>query len=189
MHHDACMWLVFAERLVVTGTMSLSFGSVDAGPHDGYAMPGGHFDVGVTLSRFRVAAELDASAWVYEDAPDEMEESGSFTRLGGSLRYYFLDIDIAGPQEEFSLMRMYMEAGLGRHTIDSASVDVTRRDVSFGIGTQQQSVLSGMTVGGRFGVRAVIADAPAQAVACRGACDARRRDIAVFFTMGFAVGK
>ena len=183
------MWLVFAEQLVVTGTMSLSFGSIDAGPHDGAAMPGGHFDLGVTLAKFRLAAEFDASVWMYEDAPDDTTESGTFTRLGGSLRYYFMDIDIAGENERFSLVRMYVEAGAGKHTIDSSSVDVTRRDLSFGFGMQQQSEASGMTFGGKYGIRAVLAEAPAPALACRGACDARRLDVAVFFTMGFTVGK
>jgi hypothetical protein len=183
------MWLVLAERLVVTSTMTFSIGSIDAGPHDGFAAPGGHFDLGVTFKKLRLAAEFDASLWSNEDAPDDLPESGSFTRFGGSLRYYFMDLDVGGGKGT-SLLRLYVEGGAGRHAIDAPSVELTRPDVSFGFGMQQQAQLGGVTLGGTFGIRVLLAEAPAPSLACRGSCEPyRRHDIAMFFTMGFAVGK
>ena len=43
------IWLVVAERLVVTGTAAFSIGTIDAGSHDGFS-PGGHFGLRVLVS-------------------------------------------------------------------------------------------------------------------------------------------
>ena len=101
----------------------------------------------------------------------------------------FMDLDVGSSKP--SLLRMYVEAGAGRHTIDAPSVEITRPDLSFGFGMQQQAELLGMTLGGTFGIRVLVAEAPAPALACR-SCEApgyRRQDFAMICTMGFAVGK
>ena len=190
------IWLVVAERLVVTGTAAFSIGAIDVGSHDGFS-PGGHFDVGATFHRFRLAAELDAGLWANEDAPDDMPESGSYRRLGGALRYYFADLDVSkkcGNDE--SLLRLYVEGGIGRQSIDAPSIEVSRPDLMLGFGMQQQAQIGSVTLGGHFGLRVLVSEAPAPNVVsatCKGAtCDPpgyRRHDLALFFTMGFAIGK
>jgi len=185
------MWLVLAERLVVTSTMTFSLGSIDAGPHDGFS-PGGHFDLGVTFKDLRLAAELDAGLWSDEDAPDDMPESGGYTRVGGAMRYYFTDLNVGNERNKQSLLRLYVEAGIGRQMIDTPSFEIDRPDLALGFGMQQQARLGKVTLGGQFGVRVLVSEAPAPSLVCRGACEApayRRHDLAMFFTMGFAVGR
>jgi hypothetical protein len=188
------IWLILAERLVVTGTATFSIGAIDAGARDGFS-PGGHFDVGATFQKFRLAAELDAGLWSDEDAPTDQPESGSYRRVGGALRYYFMDFDVGNRRTE-SLLRLYVEGGIGRQSIDAPSVELARPDLMIGFGMQQQARLGAATLGGMFGLRVLVSGAPAPHVvnvACKGAtCDPpgyRRHDLAVFFTMGFAVGK
>ena len=185
------MWLVLAERLVTTATATFSIGSIDAGTHDGFS-PGGHFDVGIGFWKLRFAGELDAGLWANEDAPDDMPESGSFHRGGAALRFYFMDLDV-GPRDEpgKSLLRLYTEAGLGKQTIDAPSYFISRNDVMLGFGMQQEAHFSKVTLGGTFGIRVLLSEAPAPGINCRGMCPTpmhRKHDIAMFFTMGLAFG-
>lgn len=188
------IWLVLAERLVVTGTAAFSFGAIDAGAHDGFS-PGGHFDVGVTLGKFRVAAELDAGLWSSEDTPSgEVPEAGSYRRVGGALRYYFWDLDPTNGRRKDNLLRLYVEGGIGRHAIETPSLEIARPDIAIGFGMQQVR-FSPVTFGGTFGIRVLVSEAPpphVAQVACKGACEPaghRRHDLGLFLTMGFAVGR
>jgi hypothetical protein len=190
------IWLVVAERLVVTGTAAFSLGAVDAGSHDGFT-PGGHFDLGATFGKFRIAGELDAGMWSNEDIPeDQAPEAGAYLRVGGSLRYYFWDLDVGNQTVKDSLLRLYVEGGIGRQAIETPSLRVERPDLAIGFGMQQQIRFSSVTLGGTFGIRVLVSEAPppnTPNIACKGdACDPpgyRLHDLGVFLTMGFAVGR
>jgi hypothetical protein len=196
------------ERLVVTGTTEFALGSIDVGPHDGFS-PGGHFDIGASFKRVRVQGEADIGLWSGENKADDESINGSYRRLGWALRVYWMDLDVRhhGATKK-SLLRMYVEAGMGHQWISAEKssvvdgklhtepyLDIGRHDMVFGFGMAQEAALGRAILGGQFGIRVHVAEAPAPNtpfVACRGSCDApayRKHDVALFFTMGFRFGR
>src|SRR5688572_27537874 len=121
---------------IITGTATFALGALDVGPVDGFT-PGGHFDVGISLHDVRLQAELGAGLWAKEQPTSAIPESGSYRRIGGALRYYFANLDVA--PDEKSRLRLFLEGGVGRQTIRSASVDIERPDLAIGFGMAQQA--------------------------------------------------
>ncbi len=181
------------DRLGITGTATFSIGALDAGLVDGIAVPGGHFDLGASFANLRVQAELDAGLWSNEGASPEMPESGSYRRWGGALRYYWQNLAVRTGR-----LRLFVEGGVGKQYISSRSIsasgELERPDIAFGFGMAQEARLGSATLGGYFGLRIQLAEAPTNAIACRAdvSCDtprARPYDVGLFFMFGLAVGR
>ncbi|MCX5745147.1 MAG: hypothetical protein NT062_21895, partial [Proteobacteria bacterium] len=172
--------------------VDFAVGSVDVGPVDGFAAPGGHFDVGAGWRNVRLQLELDAAMWTDEDAPKVVDPtrpaSGSYTRLGAGARYYWLQLDGA--------LRPYVEVGVGRQWIAATAAHVARNDVELGFGLTQEQPVGKFLVGGNFGLRVVLANPVDDATPlCRGTTGCgdrpavRHLDMALFYVFGFGFGR
>ena len=152
-----------AQGPVVTASLDFTVGSVDSGPVHGFVAPGGRVELGVALGPLRLQAEFEGALWSLEH---RKTESGSWSRTGISLRWYWLNLGGG--------MRVYSEAGMGRHHLALSEIEVARYDVALGVGLVEQISVGGWQLGVRMGVRALVMNSPGarpqDALVCRGGC-------------------
>ena len=176
----------------ITTTVDFALGSSSAGDALGMLAPGGHFDLGFRVRRWRLAAELDTALWSNPAAPKDHPESGSFTRGGVALRWNLMDLaSPAGDQRPGAAYRIYVEGGLGRQRVHAPGITVARGDVMLGLGVAPELAFGRALFGANFGVRALISEAVDDQIA-RTVCEAcrpvTRHDLTLMFVFGFTVG-
>jgi hypothetical protein len=188
-----------AKDFRITSEVSFAVGGLDVGFVDGFAAPVGHFNLGIAFRDLRVQGEADIGLWSTDEAPEDRAMSGAYKRLGWAARYYWMDL---APKGKSHHLRLYVEGGFGKQwisakgTFNGARLDVDRTDVAVGFGMAQEARLGPTLLGGHFGIRAQVTDAPepfALYTACRGSCDTvpsyRPYDVAVFVILGLVVGR
>lgn len=179
----------------LTMTTNFMIGSVDDRGRDAFAAPGGHFDLGIGNRAGRIAIDLQRSMWTREDVLEEdPDRTGSFGRVGVSLRGNVHNFDFGPAEPHQSTMHVYLEVGTGKQWLKGGdSATFSRHDVSFGIGMQQVAHLGGGIIGGDFEMRFLVSrDAADRDLACAGAgtcgSDAVITDVAMLFGMGLVFG-
>ncbi len=181
------------ERGSITATANFALGSSAVGDAPGVLAPGGHFDVGFRVRRWRLAAEVDTALWSNPKAPDDRPESGSFLRGGIALRWSALEMTTR-PREgrPGGAYRIYLEGGIGRQRIDAPGLALGRNDVMLGLGIAPELSFGRVLFGANFGLRVLIANAPDDQLArsvcadCRGT---RRHDLTLLYVFGFTFGR
>ncbi len=198
-HHAAA-----EVRPTVTTSLNFAVGSLDVGAIDGFIAPSGHFDLGVGLGNFRLQAELGHGLWTDEDRTaasaespaDKASASGSFSRIGVGLRWYWMNLEhrqrLDAPR--VARLRAYVESGIGAHRVFAPSANVARRDIAFGFGMAQEAPVMNMLFGGHIGLRVLVTDAPdvsATRTICPSTCPSRsvHRDVAMFVVFGIVAGR
>jgi hypothetical protein len=179
----------------LTMTTNFMIGSVDDRGRDAFAAPGGHFDLGIGNRVGRIAFDVQRSMWTREDVDElDPDRTGSFGRLGVTLRGNVHNFDFGPAKPHQSTMHVYLEVGTGKQWLrGGASQTFTRNDVSFGIGMQQVAHLGGGIIGGDFEMRFLVSrDATDRNLACAGAgacgSDTLVTDVAMLFGMGLVFG-
>jgi hypothetical protein len=174
-----------AQGPVVTASLDFTVGSVDSGAVHGFVAPGGRFELGVALGPLRLQAEFEGALWSLEH---RKTESGSWSRTGVSLRWYWRNLGGG--------MRVYSEAGIGRHHLALSEIEVARNDVALGVGLVEQISVGGWQLGVRMGVRALVMNSPGarpqDALVCRGGCPMpanQNADLGLMMVMGLELGK
>lgn len=172
-----------AQGPVVTASLDFTVGSVDSGPVHGFIAPGGRFELGVAQGPLRLQAEFEGALWSLEH---RKTESGSWSRAGIALRWYWLNLGDG--------MRVYSEAGIGRHHLGLSEISVARNDVAVGVGLVEQISVGGWQLGVRMGVRALVMNPPGpqDALVCRGSCPMlanQNADVGLMMVMGLEFGK
>lgn len=181
----------------ITATTNFVLGAVSVGAVHGFLAPGGHFDVGFRVRRWRLAAEAQTGLWTTPAAPGEPSVSGSFRRVGMALRWTWKELVIErGARRPAARFRGYVEAGLGREHARMPGVSIARGDVMLGFGVAPEVHLGRVLFGATFGIRALISRAPDDEVIARGTCAACTpsgrdggHDLALLYTMGFTFGR
>jgi hypothetical protein len=159
----------YAETSV---SAALAMGVVGAGDVRGMVAPGGHFDLGVTVERFRLQGELDTAVWSYLPPEATSAISGRFRRAGVGLR-----LIVARPGRRTLRVPIFVEGGVGREYLRGpASLD--RGDVEVGLGLAPTWRAGRARAGAIFGVRVLVAPAP----------DRPDHDVGIFFTWGLGFG-
>jgi len=177
----------------LTLTTNFIIGSVDDRGRDAFAAPGGHFDLGIGNRTGRIAFDVMRSMWTREDVEElDPDRTGSFGRLGVTLRGNVHNFDFGPAEPHQSTMHVYLEVGAGEQWLKGgASPTFTRNDISLGIGMQQVGHLGGGIIGGDFEFRVLISrDDTDRAIACAGECggDTAVTDVAMLFGLGLVVG-
>lgn len=177
----------------ITATVNFELGSSAAGGKAGFLAPGGHFDVGFRVRRWRLAAELDAALWSNQVASDALPESGSFRRGGMALRWTALEMTTpAGEFHPGAAYRIFVEGGIGHQRIEAPGVAVGRNDVMIGLGIAPELSFGRVLFGTNFGVRALISSEPGDALARSSCTDCRasaRHELTMLFSFGFTIGR
>ncbi|MDQ3369565.1 MAG: hypothetical protein M3680_29405 [Myxococcota bacterium] len=180
----------------ITTTLAFAVGSSSVGATDGVIAPGGHFDVGFRVRRWRLAAELDTALWSTQGLPDDVSESGSFVRGGVALRWHVMD-EVTRKREHrpSAAYRIYVEGGVGRQRVQAPGLDVARGDVMLGLGVAPEIALGSVLFGATFGLRVLIAhapDAPGDRIArstCTDCTAGARHDVTLLYVLGITVGR
>lgn len=187
------------EGTGITVSTQFQLGSVKLGDMHGLLAPGGHFDLGFRVRRWRLAAELDTGLWSEaHPAGETMYLSGGFTRAGMALQWDWKDLEMRSGDNKPVHFRGYVEVGLGRQVIDRhvrtpagevALGEVARNDIMLGIGMAPELRLGPALFGASFGVRMLIARAPQTTLARGGdASSERSLDVALLYVFGLRFG-
>jgi hypothetical protein len=184
------------DAYVDHGSISLSsnfnFGSFKVADVHYLAAPGGQFDLGFRVRRWRLAAELATGNLTQPSDDLEPHASGSFTRAGVAVRWAFKDLFVQGTDNRPSVsFRGFVEAGLGRQHVQTDTLDFGRNDIMLGLGTAPE-IHAGrwLLFGATFGARMLISRAPSTSIARTTTTSSPDRpiDIALLFVFGFTFG-
>lgn len=173
-----------AQGPLVTASLDFTVASVDSGTVHGFVAPGGRFELGVAYGPLRLQAEFEGALWSLEQ---RKTETGSWSRTGLSVRWYWLNLGDG--------MRVYSEAGVGRHQLALSEIAVARNDVAVGVGLVEQISIGGWQLGVRMGLRALVMNPPGNAqdmLVCRGMCPTpanQNADMGLMMLMGLEFGK
>ncbi len=177
----------------ITATVNFALGSSAVGDSPGFLAPGGHFDLGFRVRRWRLAAELDTALWSKLRQPDDLPVSGSFVRAGVALRWSLLEMLAHARGERPAVAyRIYVEAGLGRQRIEVPGIALSRNDVMIGLGVSPEISFGRALFGANFGMRVVIANAPEDQIArtaCMTCSPTGHHDLTLLYTFGFVFGR
>lgn len=177
----------------ITATTNFTLGAVSVGDVHGFLAPGGHFDLGFRVRRWRLAAEAQTGLWSIERPPEAPYQGGSFGRYGMALRYAWKELgyEKAGHRPAVRF-RSYVELGVGRQRVRTDHASVARGDVMLGFGVAPEIRFGRGSFGASFGIRALVARAPDIDVIARGACSAcgpAGYDLALLYMMGITFGR
>jgi hypothetical protein len=180
-----------AGPVTVSSTIDFTIGGGRGGGQHGFIAPGGHFDLGVGVGRWRAQAELDAGLWTRQPEDTDDPDDGGYHRVGLGVRYVWLPAYFHGPGG-FGWLNNYVQLGIGRDAVHTDTIAVSRSDVEIGFGMAQEAHFGHGVVGGNFGLRVVIAGDSSPAAVCAGAGGCPEPsgdpDVALFFDLGFVVG-
>lgn len=176
-------------RSNITLTTAFAMGSFEIGDVHGFQAPGGHFDLGFRVRRWRLAAEAGFGLWSNPQAV-EPSERGSFRRLGMALQWSFKDLLVPAnaSRPKTSHFHGYLEVGVGRQHVDGDLGSFGRNDVMLGLGISPELRLGPAVLGGDFGVRVLISRAPVTTIARGEIATSPSLDVALLYVFGLRFG-
>jgi hypothetical protein len=173
----------------ITATTSFMMGSFQIADSHGMQVPGGHFDLGFRVRRWRLAAELERGLWSIAREESAPYHGGAFTRLGVAIQWAWKELElperVGKPTGRF---RGFVEVGLGRHHVETDHLEVTRNDAMLGLGMSADLKLGKVLLGGVFGVRMLISREPQTTIARGMSSRDRELDLALLYVFGFRFG-
>jgi hypothetical protein len=173
----------------ITATTSFMLGSFQIGDSHGFQAPGGHFDVGFRVRRWRLAAELDRGLWSEPRASMSPDHSGGFSRLGMSLQWAWKELERPAREHKPDVrFRGFVELGLGRQHVTTPLIDIARNDMMVGLGVSTDMAFGKALFGAVFGVRMLISREPQTTIARGMSQSDRSFDLALLYVFGLRFG-
>lgn len=174
----------------ITMTTAFAMGSFKVADTHGFAAPGGHFDLGFRVRRWRLAAEAEFGPWFDNDKSGDVSRGGSFGRLGMALQWSFKDLLVPPNDNRPKAAHFigYVEAGLGRQHVDGDFGTFGRNDVMLGMGMTPELRLGPAVFGADFGVRVLISRAPVTTIARGSSSSEPGLDVALLYVLGLRFG-
>lgn len=180
----------YDEHSNITLTTAFVMGSFKVADTHGFEAPGGHFDLGFRVRRWRLAAEAEFGLWSRPDDDPTADASGGFRRLGMALQWSFKDLLVPANTNRPSPSHFhgYLEVGLGRQHVDSDLGSFGRNDVMLGLGMAPELRLGPAILGADFGVRVLISRAPTTTIARGTTTNEPSLDVALLYVFGLRFG-
>lgn len=179
-----------SERANISVSTAFVMGSFKIADNHGFQAPGGHFDLGFRVRRWRLAAEAQLGLWSKPDDDPSTYHGGGMRRLGMALQWSFKELLVPphSGRPKASRFHGYVELGLGRHSVETDLLSVARNDLMLGIGIAPELRLGPALLGGTFGVRMLISRAPTTTIARGATASDPSLDVAMLYVFGLRFG-